>query len=105
MCVCVCVCVCVCLMCVANPVSKGFVVLQLFIAGCRGIGHSLANPVQRSYALEWEAVQDAELCTCRPSQRIPSKPLLHPWLFQNEYRFPLQIHKLAVFWWVCVCVW
>ena len=27
--------------------------------------------------------------------KTPSKPLLHPWPFQNEYRFPLQIHKLA----------
>ena len=27
--------------------------------------------------------------------KVPSKLLLHPWPFQNKYRFPLQIQKLA----------
>ena len=43
-------CVCVC---VSKPVPKGFH-LEIMVPS-RGTEHSLANSVQRSYALEWEA--------------------------------------------------
>ena len=60
----------------------------------RGIGTPWQT--QCNEAMPWSGKQFRTLnCVPVAIPEVPSKLWLHPWPFQNKYRFPLQIQKLA----------